>query len=188
MGRQNERALIRGSLPGRGIAVQQIRTGPAPRRQGLGGLSFFDDDWTGTTHDLVIAVGLILDPESGRTEPANIGIRDGRITGITPDALKGDQVLDAFGMIVACGWMQPAPVPGGSAGSPMRPAATIGQSRLMPGMIADIVVFDPVALPHVTAQGAICEVVHVIARGREVIRDGSVLPQGRPAAPHYPYR
>jgi len=64
--------------------------------QGLGAQEIFD---------VVIVGGRVMDPETGRDEIANVGIRDGRIAAITSDALRGRETIDAVGQIVAPGFI-----------------------------------------------------------------------------------
>jgi hypothetical protein len=56
-------------------------------------------------YDLVITGGRVMDPETGRDEIANVGIRDGRIAAISSDALSGQETIDARGQIVAPGFI-----------------------------------------------------------------------------------
>ena len=55
--------------------------------------------------DLVIEGGRVMDPESGLDAVRNVGIRDGRIDVLTDDALSGDRVIDASGLVVAPGFV-----------------------------------------------------------------------------------
>jgi dihydroorotase len=57
------------------------------------------------TYDLVITGGRVMDPETGRDEVANVGVRDGRIGVITTEQLRGERVIDATGHIVAPGFI-----------------------------------------------------------------------------------
>ncbi len=59
----------------------------------------------GTTYDVVIAGGRVLDPESGFFDVANVGIRDGVIAAIGQDELSGERVIDAEGLVVAPGFI-----------------------------------------------------------------------------------
>lgn len=56
-------------------------------------------------YDVVILNGRVMDPESGRDEVANVGIRGERIVTISSDRLRGRQEIDATGMIVAPGFI-----------------------------------------------------------------------------------
>ena len=57
------------------------------------------------TYDLVIRNGRVIDPESGRDEIANVGIRGESVAVITSDALRGRKSIDATGMVVAPGFI-----------------------------------------------------------------------------------
>lgn len=56
-------------------------------------------------HDLVIAGGLVIDPETGFFEEADVGVRDGTIAAISADPLEGDRVIDASGLVVSPGFV-----------------------------------------------------------------------------------
>ena len=56
-------------------------------------------------YDLVVQGGRVMDPESGLDAIRNVGIRDGRIAVISESALKGDQQIDAAGLVVAPGFI-----------------------------------------------------------------------------------
>lgn len=56
-------------------------------------------------YDLVIVNGRVMDPESGRDEIANIGIRGDRIAVITKEKLSGRSRIDAGGRVVAPGFI-----------------------------------------------------------------------------------
>lgn len=55
--------------------------------------------------DLVIRNGRVMDPESGRDEIANVGIRGGTVAAITKKAIRGQQEIDATGLVVAPGFI-----------------------------------------------------------------------------------
>jgi N-acyl-D-aspartate/D-glutamate deacylase len=55
--------------------------------------------------DLVIRNGRVMDPESGRDEIANVGIRGGTVAAITKRTIRGRQEVDATGLIVAPGFI-----------------------------------------------------------------------------------
>lgn len=57
------------------------------------------------TYDLVILNGRVMDPETGRDEVADVGIRGDRIAVITTDAIQGRDTLDATGHMVAPGFI-----------------------------------------------------------------------------------
>ena len=54
--------------------------------------------------DLVILGGRVMDPETNFDAVANVGIKDGQIAVITPDAITGAESIDASGHVVAPGW------------------------------------------------------------------------------------
>lgn len=56
-------------------------------------------------HDVVIANGRVMDPESGRDEIAHVGIDDGRIVSISKHSLGGKRTIDATGLVVAPGFI-----------------------------------------------------------------------------------
>lgn len=56
-------------------------------------------------YDVVIANGRVMDPESGRDEIANIGIRGERIAAVARQALSGRLRIDAAGKVVAPGFI-----------------------------------------------------------------------------------
>ncbi|HEY8184357.1 MAG TPA: amidohydrolase family protein [Thermoanaerobaculia bacterium] len=56
-------------------------------------------------YDLVIANGRVIDPETGRSEIANVGIRGERVATISASALTGRRVIDARGLVVAPGFI-----------------------------------------------------------------------------------
>ncbi len=55
--------------------------------------------------DLVLEGGRVMDPETGLDAIRNVGVRDGKIVSISPQALKGRRVLHASGMVVAPGFI-----------------------------------------------------------------------------------
>ncbi len=57
------------------------------------------------TFDIVLAGGRVMDPESGMDAIRNVGITRGKIARISSEALKGGQVLDARGLVVAPGFI-----------------------------------------------------------------------------------
>lgn len=59
----------------------------------------------GTTFDLVIANGRVVDPESGLDATRWIGIRGATIAAITATPLRGKDTLDAKGLVVAPGFI-----------------------------------------------------------------------------------
>lgn len=57
------------------------------------------------TYDIVIANGRVMDPETGLDAVRNVGISGGKIRAISSSALKGKQVIDAKGLVVAPGFI-----------------------------------------------------------------------------------
>lgn len=56
-------------------------------------------------YDVAILGGRVIDPETGRDEIANVGIRGERIQAITADDIRGRKTIDATGQIVAPGFV-----------------------------------------------------------------------------------
>ena len=56
-------------------------------------------------YDLVIEGGRVMDPETGLDAMRNVGIRDGKIVRVSPQALSGRRVLHAGGLVVAPGFI-----------------------------------------------------------------------------------
>ena len=56
-------------------------------------------------HDLVIAGGRVMDPESGLDAVRHIGVRDGKVAAISERPLTGKIVLQAAGRVVAPGFI-----------------------------------------------------------------------------------
>jgi len=56
-------------------------------------------------YDLVIANGRVMDPESGLDGLRHLGIRDGVIRTVSESPLRGAQVVDAGGLVVAPGFI-----------------------------------------------------------------------------------
>src|SRR5205814_853434 len=57
------------------------------------------------TYDVVISNGRVMDPESGIDALRNVGISGGKIRAISSSALKGKQVIEAKGLVVAPGFI-----------------------------------------------------------------------------------
>ncbi len=55
--------------------------------------------------DIVIRQGRVMDPESGRDEIANVGIRGSHVAVITTQAIRGKKEIDATGLVVAPGFI-----------------------------------------------------------------------------------
>ena len=56
-------------------------------------------------HDIVLAGGRVMDPETGLDAVRHVGIRDGAIVTISEDPLSGTVVLDVSGLVVAPGFI-----------------------------------------------------------------------------------
>ncbi|MDX1646390.1 MAG: amidohydrolase family protein [Longimicrobiales bacterium] len=59
------------------------------------------------SYDVVILGGRVVDPETGFDGPANVGIRGDRIAAVTGQSLEGLRVIDASGLVVAPGFIDP---------------------------------------------------------------------------------
>jgi N-acyl-D-aspartate/D-glutamate deacylase len=64
-----------------------------------------DSQGSTSSHDVVIANGRVMDPESGLDAVRNVGITAGKIRTISSEPLKGKTVLDAKGLVVAPGFI-----------------------------------------------------------------------------------
>src|SRR5262245_44349259 len=56
-------------------------------------------------HDLVIQGGRVVDPGSGFDGVANIGVTQGTIRRVSATPIRGRQVIDATGLVVAPGFI-----------------------------------------------------------------------------------
>lgn len=56
-------------------------------------------------YDLVILNGRVMDPETGLDARRNVGVKDGKIVVVTMDMIKGTEVIDATGHVVAPGFI-----------------------------------------------------------------------------------
>jgi N-acyl-D-aspartate/D-glutamate deacylase len=56
-------------------------------------------------YDVVIANGLVMDPESGLDAVRNVGISGGKIRAISSNSLQGKTTMDAKGLVVAPGFI-----------------------------------------------------------------------------------
>ena len=56
-------------------------------------------------YDLVINNGRVMDPETKYDDIANVGIKDGKIAVISKKKIKGKEIIDATGMVVAPGFI-----------------------------------------------------------------------------------
>lgn len=59
------------------------------------------------SYDLVIAGGRVVDPETGFDRVANVGIRNGRVDAVTSETLAAERTIDASGLVVAPGFIDP---------------------------------------------------------------------------------
>ena len=59
----------------------------------------------GTTFDVVIRGGRVIDPESHLDAVRSVGIRSGRIAAISATPLRGKQTIDATGLVVTAGFI-----------------------------------------------------------------------------------
>jgi len=55
--------------------------------------------------DLVIAGGRVMDPESGLDAVRHVGIRNGRIAAVSVEPLRGREMIEARGLVVAPGFI-----------------------------------------------------------------------------------
>lgn len=60
---------------------------------------------TTQVYDLVIVNGRVMDPETMMDELLNVGIKDGKIAAITKESIKGKDVINAKGHVVAPGFI-----------------------------------------------------------------------------------
>ena len=60
---------------------------------------------TTAPHDVVIANGRVIDPETKLDAGRNIGIKNGKIAAVSTTALKAQVVVDAKGLVVAPGFI-----------------------------------------------------------------------------------
>lgn len=56
-------------------------------------------------YDLVITNGRVMNPANGLDSVRNIGIKDGSVAALSRDALNGETVVDATGLVVAPGFI-----------------------------------------------------------------------------------
>jgi N-acyl-D-aspartate/D-glutamate deacylase len=59
----------------------------------------------GTSYDLVVANGRVMDPESGLDDVRHVGIRSGKIEAVSSTPLAGTRVIDASRHVVAPGFI-----------------------------------------------------------------------------------
>jgi N-acyl-D-aspartate/D-glutamate deacylase len=62
---------------------------------------------TDVVYDVAILGGRVIDPETGFDGVANVGVLDDRIAVVTAEPLTGTQILDATGLVVAPGFIDP---------------------------------------------------------------------------------
>jgi hypothetical protein len=51
------------------------------------------------TYDVVILNGRVMDPETSFDAIRNVGVKNGKIVTITKDAIKGNETIDATGLV-----------------------------------------------------------------------------------------
>jgi cytosine/adenosine deaminase-related metal-dependent hydrolase len=61
--------------------------------------------YSSEVYDTVVMNGRVMDPETQTDRVANVGIRQGQIARITGDNIKGKQLIDARGLVVAPGFI-----------------------------------------------------------------------------------
>jgi dihydroorotase len=86
------------AVSGLALALLAVRFTPAARTR-LGEAS--------DAFDTVIAGGRVIDPESGLDAVRNVGIRNGKIAAISAHALNGKSTIEAKGLVVAPGFIDP---------------------------------------------------------------------------------
>ncbi len=73
----------------------------------------------GASYDIVIRGGRVIDPETGFDAIADVGIRGGRVIAVAEDGLVGDRMIEADGLVVAPGFIDPLT----SVGAALMPGA-----------------------------------------------------------------
>jgi len=68
-------------------------------------LCFQTNVFASEQYDLVILNGRVMDPETMFDAVRNIGVKDGKIVSITKDKIKGKEVINAKGHVVAPGFI-----------------------------------------------------------------------------------
>src|ERR1700677_4311584 len=68
-------------------------------------LGCFTSKMAAQQYDLVLEGGRVMDPETGLDAVRNVGIRDGKIVRVSPEALSGRRVIRASGLVVAPGFI-----------------------------------------------------------------------------------
>ena len=76
----------------------------------LGQFKLVKTDWTAyregrKPYDLVLEGGRVMDPSSGLDAVRNVGIVGDRIVAVSKEALKGKEVIDVSGLVVAPGFI-----------------------------------------------------------------------------------
>jgi N-acyl-D-aspartate/D-glutamate deacylase len=74
---------------------------------------------TNASYDIVIRGGRVIDPETGFDGIANVGVQGDRIAAVSSESLAGDRFIDAEGLVVAPGFIDPLT----SVGSALMPGA-----------------------------------------------------------------
>lgn len=72
---------------------------------GLAVVAWSQTNGAGTTYDIVIAHGRVIDPETKLDAVRNVGISGGKIAAVSEATLKGRTVVDATGLIVSPGFV-----------------------------------------------------------------------------------
>ena len=67
--------------------------------------AMFSQPGSGEAYDLVLQGGRVIDPETGLDGVRNVGIRGDRIMEISERPLRGREVLDVSGLVVAPGFI-----------------------------------------------------------------------------------
>lgn len=83
-------------------------SGPAPEAEQTGGAvgaPSADDTSNSPTFDRVLAGGRVMDPASGLDAVRHVGILAGRIAAVSTAPLRGREVLDVSGLVVAPGFI-----------------------------------------------------------------------------------
>jgi len=101
-GARMEKTMSECSARGRG-RFRLVAAGVLMFAFGLGGAKCVHAQ--NVSYDVVIVNGRVMDPESGLDGVRNVGISGGKIRAISGGVLKGKQVIDAKGLVVAPGFI-----------------------------------------------------------------------------------
>ncbi len=91
-----------GPRPASRVPVRLLRAASSLTILALGAAACANDV---PVHDVVLAGGRVMDPESGTDAVLDVGIADGRIQALSEDPLSGARVIDASGLVVAPGFV-----------------------------------------------------------------------------------